>query len=268
MHTNFTKILAVTALAFLAAAPELFAQVPGKITNKEGKSFTGTVRWMSASKKYVIATKSANGANVNVELSPDNVKKIEVAKPQQLDAALAAIKGGNAAAAIPVLDKIVTTYEMLQWDEPAARALASAKVQAGDAEGAIKVCEKLTAAKPELAYLGEVAPVYWAALLKADKTAKLSSLLSKAISQGDAAASAAALVMRGNIYFEQKKYNEALKDGYLRVVILYEGVKDVQPEALFKAARAFDSLNQSSNAEKMRSKLRTKYATSEYARKL
>ena len=58
------------------------------------------------------------------------------------------------------------------------------------------------------------------------------------------------------------------KDGYLRVVILYENVKEIQPEALYKAAKAFDALNQNANAERMRTKLRTKYAQSEYARKL
>lgn len=267
MHTSFTKILAVTALAFLAAAPELFAQVPGRITNREGKTFTGTIRWMSASKKYVIATKSSNGANVNVELPPDNVKKIEVTKPAALDKALADMKAGNAASAIPVLDKIVTAYEMLQWDEPAARALAAARLQNGDAEGAIKVCEKLSATKPELAYSGEVAPIYWKALLKADKTAKLSSLLSKAISTGDAAASAAALVMRGNIYFEQKKYNDALKDGYLRVVVLYGSVKSAQPEALYMGAKAFEALNKTSDAERLRAKLRSEYPKSSWAQK-
>lgn len=267
MHTSFTKIFAIAALALISAAPELSAQVAGRITNKEGKTFAGTIRWQPASKKYIIASKTQGGAAVNVELTPDKVKKIEVAKPAALDKAVADVKAGNTASAIPVLEKIVAAYEMLQWDEPAARALAEAKVTAGDAEGAIKVCEKLAALKPELLYLGDVAPVYWKALLKADKTAKLGSLLSKAIAQGDAPASAAALVMRGNIYFEQKKYNEALKDGYLRVVVLYGSVKSAQPEALYMGAKAFEALNKMSDAEKLRSKLRTDYAKSPWAQK-
>ena len=74
--------------------------------------------------------------------------------------------------------------------------------------------------------------------------------------------------MRGVMLMEKRETLGALKDGYLRVVILYENVKEIQPEALYKAAKAFDALNQNANAERMRTKLRTKYAQSEYARKL
>ena len=74
--------------------------------------------------------------------------------------------------------------------------------------------------------------------------------------------------MRGDMLMESKQPRDALKDGYLRVVILYENVRSVQPEALYKAAKAFEAIHQNPNAEKMRSILRTKYASSEYARKI
>ena len=110
--------------------------------------------------------------------------------------------------------------------------------------------------------------MYWQALLKTGKGARLNDLITKAIAEGGREASAAALVMRGDMLMERKEALNALKDGYLRVVVLYENVKDIQPEALYKAAKAFDSLNRTADAERMRSKLRSKYAQSEYARKL
>ena len=106
------------------------------------------------------------------------------------------------------------------------------------------------------------------ALLKTGKGARLNDLITKAIAEGGREASAAALIMRGDMLMERKETLNALKDGYLRVVILYENVKSVQPEALYKAAKAFDALNQNANAERMRTTLRTKYSQSEYARKL
>jgi hypothetical protein len=49
---------------------------------------------------------------------------------------------------------------------------------------------------------------------------------------------------------------------------LYENVRAAQPEALSKAAKAFDALQQNPNAERMRTLLRTKYPSSDYAKKL
>lgn len=269
MNTTSTmKVVFGAAFALLMLAPSANAQIDGKILKKDKQVVAGKIRWLPAKKLYVITQTRQGGQSFDIELSPDLVEKVAVAEPAKLKPAISAVKSGNAASAVPVLQEIVKTYAMLHWDEPAARYLAEAQLASGDAVGAIATCETLAKAKPELAYIGEVAPTYWQALLKTNKMAKLEDLISKAIATGDRYASACALIMRGDMLLEQKKGLDALKDGYLRVVILYEGVKEVQPEALFKAARAFDSLNQSSNAEKMRSKLRTKYPTSEYARKL
>lgn len=267
--TNITvKAIAGAIFALLMLAPAANAQIPGAILTKDKQQVKGTIRWLPAKKLYVVTQARQGGQSFDLELAPDKVAKVVVAEPAKLKPAIAAVKAGKAAAAVPVLEEIVKTYAMLQWDEPAARYLAEARLLSGDMEGAIKTCEALIKAKPELAYLGELAPTYWQALLKTNKTAKLGELITKAIAEGDRGASAAALVMRGDILMEKKEALNALKDGYLRVIILYENVKDIQPEALYKAAKAFDALNQSANAEKMRGKLRTKYATSDYARKL
>ncbi len=275
---NISKIMTVCAAAALAVgmAGEVFAQaaapavksMPGRITRKDGTQISGNIRWMAQGKKYVVSQQLKDGKSVSTDVLLSEVSKVETPKPEKFDAAAKAVQAGKASAAIPVLEAIVAQYAMLGWDEPATRYLAQAKLASGDAAGAIKMCEAIIATKPDAAYLGEMAPTYWQALLKTDKKAKLSELISKAISNGDRAASAAALVMRGDILMEQKEPMNALKDGYLRAVILYENVRAIQPEALYKAAKAFETLSQNGNAEKLRTTLRTKYAQSEYAKML
>ncbi len=268
MATTRIKAVAGAFLALLLAVPAANAQIEGKILTKDKKVVSGKIRWYPARRVFTITQVGSNGQSFESELAPDNIARISVPKPAKLDAAIAAVRSGKAAAAVPVLQDIVKTYAMLEWDEQAARYLAEAQLASGDASGAVATCEGLVKAKPEVAYLGQLAPVYWQALLKTGKTAKLGDLISKAIAEGGREASAAALIMRGDMLMEKREPMNALKDGYLRVVILYENVKEVQPEALFKAAKAFDALNRSGDAERMRGKLRTKFAQSEYARKL
>ena len=268
MAKQTIRAAALALLALLASAPLANAQIEGKVQTKDKRVVSGKIRWFPAKKVYTIVQVGQNGQTRELELTLDQVARIAVPKPAKLDAAIAAVRSGKAAAAVPVLQEIVKTYAMLEWDEKAARYLAEAQLASGDAPGAVTTCESLIKAKPSIAYLGDVAPVYWQALLKTGKTGKLGDLITKAIAEGDRGASAAALVMRGDMLMDKKEYINALKDGYLRVVILYENVKDVQPEALYKAAKAFDALNQNANAERMRTTLRTKYSQSEYARKL
>ena len=268
MAKQTIRAAALALLALLASAPFANAQIDGKIQTKDKKVVAGKIRWFPAKKVYTVVQVGAGGQTREIELTPDQVARIAVPKPAKYDAAVAAVRSGKAAAAVPVLQEIVKTYAMLEWDEKAARYLAEAQLASGDGPGAVATCESLIKAKPSVAYIGDVAPVYWQALLKTGKTAKLGDLITKAIAEGSREASAAALIMRGDMLMEKKETLNALKDGYLRVVILYENVKEVQPEALYKAAKAFDALNQNANAERMRSTLRTKYSQSEYARKL
>ena len=134
-----------------------------------------------------------------------------------------------------VLEKIASDYMMLQWDKPATRYLAEAHVQAGNADKAIAVCEKVIAADPEAAYLGEMAPVYWQALIKRERLSKVEELLGKAIKTGDRPASANALIARGDLIQAgggdaNELAKKALRDGYLRVVTLYRSERSAQPE--------------------------------------
>ncbi len=268
MTKHTLQYLGAGLLAALALVPASNAQIPGRIKTKDGATLQGTIRWQPANKQYILARQNNSGASFDTPIPLAQVESVVVAKPQQLDAAIRAVEAGKAAAAIPVLEKIKAAYTMLQWDEPATRCLAAAQLASGDAAGAIKNCESLISVRPELAWKGELAPTYWQALLKTGKTAKLNDYISNAIASGDGLASASALLMRGDIYMDKKEGLNALKEGYLRVVVLYQSIRDIQPEALYKAAKAFESINRNGDAEKLRSELRTKYPNSSYARQL
>ena len=259
-------VVAVALALFTAGAAR--AQVEGVITTPEGRKIEGSIKWKAREKVYAITQK---GKNVELEMAPSTIGDIQIARPKELDAAMASVQQGNASLAVPVLEKIANDYLMLQWDAVATRLLADAHVKAGDADKAVKVCEKVIAGNPEAAYLGEMAPAYWQALLKLDRASKVEDLLAKAIKSGDRGASAAALTMRGDVILAAGDTNEtakkALRDGYLRVVTLYKSERAALPEALYKAAKCFEKLGQSARADQMRSALKSEFAASEWARK-
>ena len=132
-------------------------------------------------------------------------------------------------------------------------------VKLADAQKALDVCQKIIAEDKTAAYSGEVAPAYWQALLKLGKNDQLEGLLKKATSSADRPASAAALVMRGDIIRstangDHAKLRLALRDGYLRVAMMYRDppCRNERREALLKAAEVFNEIGQASRAETLR----------------
>ena len=261
MHIGMVALAAVLIASSAAA-------VEGVITMPNGQKREGDVKWLPRDKAYGITIK---GQTIELTMKPDEIADLQIPRPKELDTAISAIQQGNAAAAIPLLEKISNDYLMLQWDGPATRYLAEALVLAGKADEAIRVCEKMIAANPEAAYLGEMAPAYWQALLKRDRVSKVEELLAKAIKTGDRTASAHALIMRGDLILAggdtAENAKKALRDGFLRVITLYTSEKSAQPEALYKAAKCFEKMGQSSRADKYRTQLKGEHAASEWARK-
>ena len=259
---------ALTALIILSTGMVL-AQVEGTIVIQEGgRRLTGNIQWSVRDKAYKIMVK---GGNIELSIEPDKIESLLIPKPAALTAAEGLVKQGQAGQAIPVLKKIVTEYNKLTWDATATRLLADAYLLDGNAKEAIDVCEKIISASPEAAYSGDMAPAYWRALMMGDRVAKLDDMLTKAVKEGDRTTSAFALIARGDLILKSGDTNDnaakALRDGYLRVVTLYKGIKDAQPEALYKAAKCFEKLGQSSRADTMRTTLKSDYGASEWARK-
>ena len=144
MHTTSNTAMraaALALLALLASAPFARAQIEGKILTTDNQQVAGKIRWYPAKRVYEITQTRQGGQSYTSELPPDKVKRIVTAEPAKLRPAIAAVRSGNASAAIPVLQEIVKTYAMLEWDEKAARYLAEAQLASGDAAGAAATCE-------------------------------------------------------------------------------------------------------------------------------
>jgi len=72
---------------------------------------------------------------------------------------------------------------------------------------------------------------------------------------------------------KQAKSKDALRDGYLRTVVLFKGwrdplVREARAEALYKAAECFDDLGMITAATQMRTRCMAEHADSDWARRL
>ena len=241
----------ITGVAMMAAASAFAIQ--GSVST-ETETVDGDVKWHNRDRKYVIEK-----GKITKEFKLEEVTALNIPTPPGYDKAVQLVESGQGASAIAVLAKIVADYRMLQWDKPAGRFLAQAHLAAGNAKKAQDVCEEIIAVDKSAAYSGDLASAYWQALLKLGKTEQLEKLLKKAATADSRQASAAALVMRGDIIVAAsndapEELKKALRDGYLRVVLMYQDAECARErgEAMQKAAACFDKLGQSARAENLR----------------
>jgi lipopolysaccharide biosynthesis regulator YciM len=252
------------AALLVACAGVLHAQVAGEIETTQGRTIKGTIRWQPASKVYGIV--QAN--NIELKVPAQDVQSVRVTPPQHLEAAAKLVAEGQVDQALPVLQQIFDAYRMLQWDVIAARWLAEGHLKNGDAKRAVEMCEAVIEQNPAAGYSGDIPRVYWRALLELDRTAKLKQALTESIKRGDRETMALAQVIRGDLAMQEGEFEAALVDGYLRTVYLFREVKQVQPEALYKAAQCFKKLNQLTHMETMRKKLLENYPNDPYTQKI
>ena len=245
----------LTAL-MTAAAIDAFA-LPGTLIT-ETETLTGDIKWQARAKQYIVSVKKGS-TMVDMERKLADVTGLDIPKPAGYDKAVGLVENGQGASAVAILQKIVTDYRMLQWDKPAGKYLAFAHIAAGNAQKAYDVCSDIIKEDKSAAWSGDLASAYWQSLLKLGKSEQLESLLKKAASSASRQASAAALVMRGDIIVANAndapdKLKQALRDGYMRVALMYLDAecRSERAEAMRKAAGIFDKLGQSARAEKLR----------------
>jgi len=239
------------------------AAVRGTITNKKGQEFPGRIHWQPTPRVYSVVV-----GQTEMTIALDQVARISVEKPAGLDAAISKVQGGQPGAAIAALEQIVRDYAMLEHDVTGTKWLADAYLQMKDPAKAVAACDKLVQDNPNAVLSGDFAYKYWDALLKTKQYAKLEQALTSSIQKGPREVAAVAQLKRGDMEKEKGNIKEALVDGYLRTVCFFQAVKFVQPEALYKATKCFEELNQIANAEKMRKKLLTDFPQDPYSEKL
>ena len=264
------KLLMV--LSAVTAVTAFSAVIQGTVTTEGGDAKTGVIKWNKRAKTYTITQKQGKGT-IDSEVSAGEVASLDIAKPAGIDAAIAQVQKGQGAAAIGVLKGIVDEYSHLQWDKVAGRYLVEAYLSANKGEEALKAAKDIIASDPGAAFVGELAPAYWTALLKLNKKDALEKALAKAAASGDRFSSGAAFTLRGDIIMQEgnesaEAAKKALADGYLRVVLMYTDqpvAAQLRPEALYKAAQCFEKLGQSGRAEAMRGELKKLYANTKWA---
>ncbi len=251
-------------LLFGLVAP-VFANHQATLYLKQGGTpMAGVVRYVASSKMYEI-----KAGNVTKQVPASTVARVALAKqPDGLEKALRDVNSGNFQAPIQTLATIVKDYAMFGPDVVAGQALAKAYLGSGRTKEAIKACEDLIRVNPESMQSAVFAGVYWDILLKEDKVPALKSSLREAVETGNRELAAMAVVRRGDLEMKAKNYKEALVDGYLRAILLFQDVNMVQPEALYGAVKAHEALNEVQFAERWRKRLLSSYANSEFASKL
>ena len=236
----------------MMAAASAFA-IQGSVST-ETETVDGDIKWHNRDRKYIIEK-----GKITKEFKLEEVTSLDIPKPAGFDKAIQMVENGQGAAAVATLAKIVADYRMLQWDKLAGRYLAQAYLATGNAKKALDACEDIIASDKKAAYSGDLAAAYWQALLKLGKTEQLEKLLKKATTAESRQSSAAALVMRGDIIVAAsndapEELKRALRDGYLRVVLMYQDPECARErgEAMLRAASCFDKLGQAARAENLR----------------
>ncbi len=258
--------LVVTVVALLSLPVSGLAQARHQATLllKNGGRAEGVIRYMAATRSFEMTagavTRTVNASEVD--------RVILAQPPAQLNQALKAVSDGNYQASIPVLAKIVEDYAMFGPDVVAGRALAVAYLRTNKAADALRMCEQLLRMNQDAVKSGPFASVYWEALLETGRDATLRVSLREAIETGSREVAAVALVRRGDLEMKAGKHREALLDGYLRSILLFQDVRMIQPEALYKAIKAHEALNEVQFAERWRRRLLSGFANSEFAVKL
>ncbi|MFZ4398224.1 MAG: tetratricopeptide repeat protein [Kiritimatiellia bacterium] len=266
--------LTMVLLFLTAGSVQAGVEAQGEIitTDKPAKEFKGLVRWNATKKVYIVKTLSGATA-IEFEVAGTSVKSLAVAEPADIRQAVQSVRDNKLPQAIVALDKLAQDYLMLQWDMVATRWLAEAYIRDGKPDLAVRACERVTDKRPDAAISGEMAPWYWQALLSAGRFNKLEDLLVFAAKSPMPDGQARANIIRGELLRKQGKSKEALREGYLRTVVLFKGwrdpaVRDARAEALFKAAQCFDDLGQISPATRMRTICMNEHADSRWSGKL
>lgn len=221
-----------------------------------------SIVWNDATKQYTVETSEG----VTVSIPKEKVTRVRIEKPADMDQAAKLVEARQFAQAVPLLEKIAADYRMLLWDVQARKLLLRAYMGDNNTARIMQTVEDMlkTASRADLP--ADVLLAYWKALQKAGRADTLQKELDSSIAEGTLDVSAAAYVMRANMSRDAGKKNEALND-YLKVVLLAQQVKEVQPEALFKAAELLEEIKDP-RAEDLRKQLRAEFKDNEYTSKL
>ena len=236
----------------------------GKIQLSDGQVIAAKeIRFKKTSQEYIITM--PNGTEM--PMHKNRVKTVEIDKPAQYDQAAAAVTSGAVDQAIPMLEQIVADCFMLSpWDARSLDLLGLAyKKKGANAKAAAAYKKFYTACANPASITLDMQRRAWDAFIVVNDKSTLSQSVDAAIATGSRDNAAAAHIARADMAKAENNKQDALLD-YLRVVILYEQVKAIQPEALYKTAQCLEELRDP-RAEDWRKKLMSEYPQDPWASK-
>jgi hypothetical protein len=248
--------------AVLVAATVLPAWAVDKITINGKVIEARSIQWRASEQAYKVET--MEGPIIPVPKA--QVENLEIDKPADFDKAAGLIAAKQFAQAVPMLDEIVTKYNMLVWDNEARKLQTQAYLAMNEPKKAADAMDGYMANMPKEEIPLDTVTLYWMTLLRAGKTATLKKALDESVVSPSVETAAAATLMRGNMSREAGQKEAALLD-YLRAALLFDGVRPVQAEGLYRAAEILDELRDP-RADVIKKKLVQEHKDSEFAAKL
>jgi hypothetical protein len=261
---NKSKIGRLAVAGALAlSATMLSARAVDVVHLTNGKSIQAKdIQWREGEQSYRVTTPD----EVTMPIPKAQVESLEIAKPATFGQAESMVAAKQYTPAVPILDDIVGKYKMRVWDNEARKLLAQCHMALNAPKKAADVLEGYMSSVPKAEIPADAIMMYWKALLAAGRGATLKKELDEVVAAGARPMAAAAMLMRGNMNRDAGQKEIAVQD-YMRVWILFENVKEVQPEALFKTAELLEEMRDP-RADEVKKKLVQEYKDSEYAAKL
>ncbi|OGV70027.1 MAG: hypothetical protein A2283_21650 [Lentisphaerae bacterium RIFOXYA12_FULL_48_11] len=236
----------------------------GKIQLSDGQVIAAKeIRFKKTTQEYIITM--PNGTEL--PMSKARVKAVEIDKPAQYDQAAAAVTSGAVDQAIPILEEMSAACFMLSpWDARCIDLLGFAYRKKNDNPKAAATYKKFyTSIANASSITTDMQRRAWDAFIAVGDKTTLSQSVDAAIAKGSRENAAAAHIARADMAKSEKNLQDALLD-YLRVVLVYEQVKTIQPEALYKTAQCLEELRDP-RAEDWRKKLMADYPQDPWASK-
>ncbi len=253
------KTMLQAIIVALVSALAFSAQAETGVLLKNGRRLTGKLlEWRDSTQEYVLTT---DETTLPIPLA--QVARVVVDKPSEFDQAVAQAKARQFEQAIPKLESIIRRYKRMNWDAEAALVLAEACLEANNPRKAVSAMESLFAVVSREQVPATLQMTYWKALLASGATDQLQKELDKVIGTGAPEMVAVVYVVRGNAFLKTGQEDEALSD-FLKVITLFQNQKEVQPEALFRAADLLDKAGDPRGAD-LRQKLGKEYPGNPFA---
>lgn len=185
--------------------------------------------------------------------------------PAEFVAGVQAYRGQKYQQAIDTLEKVADEKMGLEVDKQARYVIARSYAAMGKAGEGVSQFDKLARIYGEpVRKEPAVAVEYAGALLAAGQHEKLGGVLDDIIKDAPRNLAAKAQTLRGQMKEKQGQVDAAITD-YMRTVIFFEQEEDAVPEALYRAAKAFES-KRDPRAKNLYKKLTDEYSNSPYAR--